>query len=63
MFVVGFGFGGAMEVFMCKTRLYEAVMARKTGTRHSIDEFAVELRSNMVKWQEEDIKRAANREL
>ena len=58
-FVIGFAVGAVLEVFICKTHLYEFVMARKTGTRHSLDEFAVEFRSNMLKWQQEDMQRAA----
>jgi hypothetical protein len=57
-FVIGFVVGAGLEVFICKTHLYETVMHKKTERRHEIDEFTVDFRANMLKWQEEDMERA-----
>ena len=58
VFGIGFGFGTVIEVFACKTHLYEIVGMKKELRRHEIDEFVVKFRSDMEKWQEEDLKRA-----
>jgi hypothetical protein len=55
VFTVGFVIGAVIEFFACKTHLYEAVMANKDVRRHQMDEFVVDLRRNMDKWQREDI--------
>jgi hypothetical protein len=57
VFAVGFGFGTVIEVFACKTHLYEIVGMKKETRRHEIDEFVVKFRSDLEKWQEEDLKR------
>lgn len=59
--VFGFGFlvGAVIEVFACKTKLYEAVMVKKDARRHELDEFVVDFRRNVERWQTEDMKRAA----
>jgi hypothetical protein len=57
-FGIGFAIGAMLEVFVCKTHLYEAVMAKKEDRRHELDEFTVSMRTNMLKWQEEDQERA-----
>lgn len=59
VFCVGFLFGAIVEVFACKTRLYEAVMVNKDTRRHDLDEFVVDFRKNVERWQTEDIKRSA----
>lgn len=56
VFMVGFIIGGVIEVFACKTHLYEAVMANKDTRRHKLDEFVVDFRRNVDKWQREDMK-------
>jgi hypothetical protein len=56
VFVVGFIAGSIIEFFACKTRLYESVMANKDSRRHQMDEFVVDFRRNMDKWQREDMK-------
>eukprot|EP00744_Colponema_vietnamica_P017671 GILI01024860.1.p1 GENE.GILI01024860.1~~GILI01024860.1.p1 ORF type:complete len:162 (+),score=22.77 GILI01024860.1:32-487(+) len=54
IFVVGFAFGAIIEVFACKTMLYESVTKNKDRRRHEFDEFVVGFRKDMEKWQEED---------
>lgn len=57
VFAVGFAFGAVIEVFACKTMLYESVSKNKDKRRHEFDNFVVEFRQNVDKWQEEDRKR------
>lgn len=56
VFIVGFLAGSIIEFFACKTKLYEAVMANKDSRRHQMDEFVVDFRKNVDKWQREDMK-------
>ena len=57
VFGIGCGFGTVIEVFACKTHLYEIVGMKKESRRHEIDEFVVKFRSDLEKWQDEDLKR------
>jgi hypothetical protein len=57
-FLIGLGAGTGLEVFVCETQLYETVMFRKTERRHDFDDFTVDFRANMLKWQTEDMHRA-----
>ncbi|KAK7197584.1 hypothetical protein NESM_000708600 [Novymonas esmeraldas] len=57
IFAVGFAVGLVLEVFACKTHLYESVMMKKDSRRHEFDEFVVDLRQNVARWQREDVQR------
>lgn len=56
VFLIGFTLGAVIEFFACKTHLYEAVMANKDSRRHQMDEFVVDFRKNVNRWQREDMK-------
>lgn len=58
IFGLGFAVGAVVEVFACKTNLYETVMSKKDSRRHEFDEFVVDYRRNVEKWQQDDMKRA-----
>lgn len=60
-FAVGFTIGALVEVFVCKTHLYEAVMVKKENRRHEMDEFVVDFRRNIEKWQRQDMLDAQRR--
>lgn len=61
VFLVGFTLGLVLEVFACKTHLYESVMMKKDARRHEFDEFVVDFRQNVERWQREDMgKRQAS---
>lgn len=55
IFLVGFSLGLVLEVFACKTHLYESVMMKKDARRHEFDEFVVDFRQNVERWQREDM--------
>ena len=54
LFLVGFMVGAAMQIFTCKTRLYEVVAAKKQKRRHDLDEWVLEYREQVEKWAMED---------
>lgn len=61
IFALGFSVGMVLEVFACKTHLYESVMMKKDARRHEFDEFVVDFRQNVERWQREDMgKRQAS---
>lgn len=55
IFLLGFSLGMVIEVFACKTHLYESVMMKKDARRHEFDEFVVDFRQNVERWQREDM--------
>ncbi|KPA74910.1 putative mitochondrial hypothetical protein [Leptomonas pyrrhocoris] len=55
IFLLGFSLGLVIEVFACKTHLYESVMMKKDARRHEFDEFVVDFRQNVERWQREDM--------
>ena len=57
IFLLGFTLGMVIEVFACKTHLYESVMMKKDARRHEFDEFVVDFRQNVERWQREDMSR------
>lgn len=57
--VLGFVLGLIIEVFACKTHLYESVMMKKDTRRHDFDEFVVDFRDKVEYWQRKDIEKAA----
>ena len=59
IFACSFAIGFAIEVFACKTGLYQAVTHNKMQRRHQLDEIVVELRENIQRWTEEDKRIAA----
>ncbi|SYZ62406.1 hypothetical_protein (plasmid) [Leishmania braziliensis MHOM/BR/75/M2904] len=54
IFLVGFSLGFVLEVFACKTHLYESVMMKKDARRHDFDEFVLDFRQSVERWQRED---------
>lgn len=58
VFLLGFSLGMVIEVFACKTHLYESVLSKKEARRHEFDEFVVDFRHRVEQWQRED-RRAA----
>ncbi|AAQ15671.1 hypothetical protein, conserved [Trypanosoma brucei gambiense DAL972] len=60
IFALGFALGSIVEIFACKTHLYESVMANKDARRHDFDEFVVEFRENVENWQQQDAMRRAD---
>lgn len=60
IFALGFSVGALVEVFACKTHLYESVMSKKETRRHEFDEFVVDYRRNVEKWQQNDMRRAGS---
>jgi hypothetical protein len=61
LFVVGFLFGAVLEVFLCKSRLYETVMGNKSSRRVELDEFVVDFRKSIDGWQRVDMERSGKR--
>lgn len=59
IFTGSFCFGAVVEVFACKTHLYESVVHKKAQRRHEFDEFVADLRENVEEWTKEDQQRAA----
>ncbi|KAG5512106.1 hypothetical protein JKF63_07571 [Porcisia hertigi] len=57
VFLVGFSLGLVLEVFACKTHLYESVMMKKDARRHEFDEFVLDFRHNVERWQREDMSK------
>lgn len=57
IFLVGFSLGLVLEVFACKTHLYESVMMKKDARRHEFDEFVVDFRQSVERWQREDMSK------
>ncbi|CAD2212760.1 hypothetical protein AGDE_00399 [Angomonas deanei] len=57
IFLMGFTLGSIIEIFACKTHLYESVMSKKDVRRHEFDEFVVDFRKNVETWQQEDMKK------
>ncbi|KAG5473374.1 hypothetical protein LSCM4_03437 [Leishmania orientalis] len=55
IFLIGFILGLVLEVFACKTHLYESVMMKKDARRHEFDEFVVDFRQRVERWQREDM--------
>ena len=54
LFAVGFAVGAVMQVFACKTKLYEIVAEKKGKRRLDLEEWVVEYRSQVEKWALED---------
>ena len=61
IFTGAFSLGFAIEAFAAKTGLYKTVVHNKTERRIKLDEQVLEFRENMKKWQEEDMKIAAEK--
>jgi len=57
--LLGFTLGLVIEIFACKTHLYESVMMKKDARRHEFDEFVVDFREKVERWQQEDMSHAA----
>ncbi|KAG5487931.1 hypothetical protein LSCM1_08246 [Leishmania martiniquensis] len=57
IFLVGFALGLVLEVFACKTHLYESVMMKKDLRRHAFDEFVLDFRQSVERWQREDMSK------
>ncbi|EPY31244.1 hypothetical protein STCU_03551 [Strigomonas culicis] len=57
IFLLGFSLGCFIEIFACKTHLYESVMSKKDARRHEFDEFVVDFRRNVERWQREDMQK------
>jgi hypothetical protein len=57
IFFLGFFLGLVIEVFACKTHLYESVMMKKDARRHEFDEFVVDFRQNVERWQRQDMSK------
>ncbi|KPI82762.1 hypothetical protein ABL78_8226 [Leptomonas seymouri] len=55
--LLGFTVGMVIEVFACRTHLYESVMMKKDARRHELDEFVVDFRQNVERWQREDMSK------
>ncbi|ORC85019.1 uncharacterized protein TM35_000391930 [Trypanosoma theileri] len=55
LFLVGFILGSIIETFACKTHMYESVMSKKDTRRHDFDEFVVDFRQNVERWQRQDM--------
>ncbi len=61
IFSAAFSVGFGIETFAIRTGLYKTAMHNKTERRIKLDEQVMEFQENMRKWQEEDMRIAAEK--